>query len=359
MKKLLIALAALFGGGMILAAALVGGMYYWASLDLPDFKRITDYNPPLVTTVYARDDRVLGYFYKERRFLVTMDELPQHVSRVFLAAEDSGFYEHEGVDLMAIFRAMLKNVQAGHVVQGGSTITQQVIKSLLLTPERSYKRKIKEAILAYRLERFLTKDEILTIYLNQIFFGARAYGIEAAARTYFGVHAKELSLAQASLLAGLPKAPSKFNPLKNPEGAANRQHYVLGRMLDLGWATREEYDAARSEELVFKSMEDPSWKQGAYYLEEVRRQLISRFGEDQVYNSGLHVRTGVDLTHQVAARHADAAGPDRWNIWRTTRRVRPGSRTTPWPWRPWNRANGSRFWWNGWTRARRRCASAR
>lgn len=301
MKKILIALGAFIAGGIILAGALAGGMYYWASQDLPDFKRITDYNPPLVTTVYSRNDQILGYFYKEKRFLVTIDELPKHVYQVFLAAEDSGFYEHDGVDIMAIFRAMIKNVQAGHVVQGGSTITQQVIKSLLLTPERSYQRKIKEAILAYRIERFLTKDEILTIYLNQIFFGARAYGIEAAARTYFGVHAKELTVSQAALLAGLPKAPSKFNPLRNPSGAANRQHYVLGRMHDLGWISEEEYDASRNEELVFKSMEDPSWKQGAYYLEEVRRRLIDMYGEDQVYNSGMHVRTGVDLKHQIAA----------------------------------------------------------
>ncbi|BBD07072.1 penicillin-binding protein 1A [Desulfovibrio ferrophilus] len=308
MKKVVIVLAALFGGGAILAAALVGGMYYWASLDLPDFKRITDYNPPLVTTVYARDNRVLGYFYKERRFLVTIDELPNHVSRVFLAAEDSGFYEHEGVDLLAIFRAFVKNLQAGHVVQGGSTITQQVIKSLLLTPERSYKRKIKEGILAYRLERFLTKDEILTIYLNQIFFGARAYGIESAARTYFGVHAKDLSVAQAALLAGLPKAPSKFNPFADPEKAISRQHYVLSRMLDQNWITQEQYDDALAEELVFKSMEDPSWHQGAYYLEEVRRRLIDHYGEDRVYNSGMHVYTGVDLTHQVAAERSVRKG---------------------------------------------------
>ncbi|WP_461210307.1 penicillin-binding protein 1A [Desulfocurvus sp. DL9XJH121] len=308
MKKFLIALAALFGGGMILAVALAGGMYYWASLDLPDFKRITDYNPPLVTTVLARDGQVLGYFYKERRFLVTIDELPAHVSRVFLAAEDSGFYEHEGVDPVAIFRATIKNLQAGHVVQGASTITQQVIKSLLLTPERSYQRKIKEAILAYRLESFLTKDEILTIYLNQIFFGARSYGVEAAARTYFGVHAKDLTLAQAAILAGLPKAPSKFNPFHNPEGAIGRQHYVLSRMLDLGWITKDQYDQAMAEELVFKSMEDPSWKQGAYYLEEVRRRLVERFGEDQVYNAGMIVRTGVDLSHQVAAELAVRKG---------------------------------------------------
>lgn len=304
MKKFAIILGILLGGAAVLAAALAGGLYYWASLDLPDFKRITDYNPPLVTTVHARDGRVLGYFYKEKRFLVPLAELPPYVSRVFLAAEDSAFFEHEGVDLLAIARATMRNLQAGHVVQGGSTITQQVIKSLLLTPEQSYKRKIREAILAYRLERYLTKDEILTIYLNQIFFGARAYGIEAAARTYFGVHAKDLTLAQAAMLAGLPKAPSRFNPFRNDERARERQVWILGRMRDLGWATPEEHEAAMAEELVFSSMADPSWTMGAYYLEEVRRSLIETYGEDQVYNSGMHVYTAVDLEHQRAAEAA-------------------------------------------------------
>lgn len=308
MKKVMIILGGLALAGVILAGAMAGGLYYWASQDLPDFRRITDYNPPLVTTVYAHDGQILGYFYKEKRFLVTIDELPEHVYEVFLAAEDSGFYEHEGVDLAAIFRAFMKNLQAGHVVQGGSTITQQVIKSLLLTPERSYKRKIKEAILAYRLERSLGKNDILTIYLNQIFFGSRAYGIEAAARTYFGVHSNELTLAQAAMLAGLPKAPSKFNPFNSVEDATRRQHYVLGRMRDLGWCTPEQYEQAINEELVFKSMEDPSWVHGAYYLEEVRRRLIDMYGEDRVYNSGMHVTTAVDITHQVAAEAAMKKG---------------------------------------------------
>ncbi len=304
MKKFAIILGILLGGAAVLAAALAGGLYYWASLDLPDFKRITDYNPPLVTTVHARDGRVLGYFYKEKRFLVPLAELPPHVWRVFLAAEDSAFFQHEGVDLAAILRATMRNLQAGHVVQGGSTITQQVIKSLLLTPEQSYKRKIREAILAYRLERYLTKEEILTIYLNQIFFGARAYGIEAAARTYFGVHAKDLTLAQAAMLAGLPKAPSRFNPYRNEERARERQIWILGRMHELGWADDEQYQAALAEEPVYSSMEDPSWTLGAYYLEEVRRSLIETYGEDQVYNSGMHVYTAVDLDHQRAAEAA-------------------------------------------------------
>lgn len=304
MKKVLKILAILAVFGVFCAGAAGGGLYYWASRELPSFKNITDYTPPLVTTVYAKDKSVLGYFYKERRFLAKLDAMPKFVPQCFLAAEDSSFYEHDGVDLVAIFRAFVKNLQAGHVVQGGSTITQQVIKSLLLTPERSYKRKIKEAILAYRIERYLTKDEILTIYLNQIFFGARAYGIESAARSYFGVHVQDLTLGQAAMLAGLPKGPSAYNPYRNMEGAVKRQHYVLSRMYDLHWITRDQYEAALEEEIVLKKMEDPSWQRGAYYLEEVRRRLIDRYGEDFVYNSGMHVYTGVDLDHQIAAEKA-------------------------------------------------------
>jgi len=307
-KRFLVIAAVVLAVGLAVAAAGAAALYSWASKDLPGFTRITDYTPPLVTTVYARDGRVLGYFYKEKRFLVTLDQMPAYLPKAFLAAEDSGFYQHEGVDLTAISRAFFKNLQAGHVVQGGSTITQQVIKSLLLTPEKSYTRKLKEAILAYRLEKHLTKDEILTIYLNQIFFGSRAYGVEAAARVYFGAHVEHLTLAQSALLAGLPKAPSRYSPFNDQEAAKARQRYVLGRMLEQGWIGREQHDAALAEPLVFKSMEDPSWRQGAYYLEEVRRRLIDRFGEDVVYNAGLHVNTAVDLAHQVAAERAVRQG---------------------------------------------------
>ncbi len=304
MKKfLLVSLVVMALGVTALAAATVG-LYLWASNDLPGFKRIADYNPPLVTTVYARDGKILGYFYKEKRFLVTLAEMPKHLPDAFLAAEDSGFYQHDGVDVTAIARAFIANMRAGGIRQGGSTITQQIIKQLLLTPERSYTRKIKEAILAYRLERYLTKDEILTIYLNQIYLGAGAYGVEAAARAYFGKHVSELSLAEAAVLAGLPQAPSSYNPYQHPEGAMARQRYVLGRMLDSGWIAREQYELALAEPVEFKSMPEPSWKLGAYYLEEVRRWLVDRYGEQAVYEGGLHVRTAVDLTHQEAAERA-------------------------------------------------------
>jgi penicillin-binding protein 1A len=291
----------------VMAVAAAGGMvalYFWAVQELPGFKKLTDYRPALVTTVTAHDGKLLGYFYRERRFLVRLDQTSPWTSKAFLAAEDDTFYQHEGVDLRAIFRAFVKNIKAGDIRQGGSTITQQVIKRLLLSSEKSYERKLKEAILAYRLEKYLSKDEILTIYLNQIFFGAGAYGVEAAARTYFGKHAKELTLAEAALLAGLPKAPSRYDPYKHPELARKRQKYVLDRMLDLRWISRRQYEEALNEPLVYESMPDPSWSIGPYYLEEVRRQLISMYGEDMVYEGGLSVRTACDIDHQIAADDA-------------------------------------------------------
>ncbi len=316
MKRFLI----YFSGGTLVLAFLaslgLGSIYMWAVKDLPGFTRITDYRPPLVTTVYARDNSIIGYFYREKRFLVRLDEVPRHLALAFLAAEDDSFYKHEGIDFFAILRAFVKNVQAGAIKQGGSTITQQVIKSLLLTAERSYERKIKEAILAYRLERYLSKDEILTIYLNQIYLGANAYGVEAAARAYFGKHVNELTLAESALLAGPPQAPSKYNPYNNLEAAVSRQMYVLQRLLKLEWITQEAYDNAIEQKLVLAPMADPSWTTGAWYLEEVRRRLIEylgeanmqrqgikleRYGEDAVYESGLHVYTSMEPEQQAAA----------------------------------------------------------
>lgn len=280
------------------------GLYHWASRDLPGFRNITDYKPPLVTTVYGKDNAVLGYFYKEKRFLVTLDQMSPFLPKAFLAAEDSAFYQHDGVDLTAILRAFVANVRAGRTKQGGSTITQQIIKRLLLTPERSYTRKIKEAILAFRLENYLTKEEILTIYLNQIFLGANSYGVEAASRTYFARHATDLTLAQAAMLAGLPQAPSRYNPYQNLDLAKQRQRYVLDQMYSLNWITREQYEEALAEEVVLESMAEPSWQIGAYYLEEVRRWLIDQYGEDEVYTAGLTVTTPCDLKHQAAAESA-------------------------------------------------------
>lgn len=304
MRKFLLFFAIFVALTIVGAGVGLVGVYFWAASDLPGFKNLTEYKPPVVSTVYTHDGKVLGNLFAEKRFLATLGEMPAYLPKAFLAAEDSSFYQHEGVDPMAIFRAFLRNMQHGGAKQGGSTITQQLVKRLLLTPERSLKRKIKEAILAYRLERYLTKDEILTIYLNQIYLGSRAYGVEAASRTYFGVHVGQLTLAQAAVLAGLPPAPSRYSPLKDFEAAKSRQRYVLGRLLEMNWITQDEHDSALKEQLVFKSMDEQTWGVGAYYLEEVRRWLVDHYGEDMVYTGGLKVVTGCDLTHQEAAEKA-------------------------------------------------------
>jgi len=304
MKKAFIALAIV---SSLLILCVIGGgigLYFWASRDLPNYQKLSDYRPPLVTTVYARSGQVMGYFYREKRFLATLPEMSPWVPRAFLAAEDAGFYQHDGVDPMAIVRAFIRNLSAGEIKQGGSTITQQVIKRLLLSSEKSYQRKIKEAILAYRLERYLTKDEILTIYLNQIYLGAGAYGVEAAARTFFGKHVDALTLAEAAMIAGLPQAPTRYNPYTNWEAAKGRQRYVLDQMMQRGWITQAQYDEALAEELVLSSMDDFSWKKGAWYLEEVRRWLVDRYGEAAVYEGGLHVWSACDMEHQLEAEDA-------------------------------------------------------
>lgn len=282
-------------------------------------QRFWDYRPALVTTVYARDGSILGYLFRKKRFYRALSSMPPYLEKAFLAAEDKAFYEHDGIDPSAIFRAFSRNVEAGGIIQGGSTITQQLVKRIMLTGKKSYSRKIKEAILAYRLERHMTKEQILTLYLNEIFLGTGAYGVEAAARIYFGKGVKKLTLAECALLAGLPKAPSSSNPFRSPQKAKARQRYVLGRMLALDWITRKDHDQALKEKLEYKSMQDPSWKLGAYYLEEVRRWLIQnlseekmkarglvlpRYGEDAVYESGLHVYTALNPDHQRAAEKA-------------------------------------------------------
>ena len=218
MKRVFFLFGTIIGVLVALGLAAVVGVYFWAVRDLPGFTRIADYRPALTTTVLARDGSVIGYSLPGKPFPhFARSDAQDAPQGFFLAAEDAEFYEHEGVNPVAIFRAFLINLQSGTKRQGGSTITQQVIKRLLLTPERSYERKIKEAILAYRLEHYLSKDEILTIYLNQTFLGANAYGVEAAARTYFGKNAKDLTLAECALIAGLPKAPSQYNPYRDPE----------------------------------------------------------------------------------------------------------------------------------------------
>ena len=209
----------------------IAGIYFYLSKDLPIISSLKDYSPHIITTVYSDDNRKIAEFYKERRIVIPMSKIPKTLIEAFVAAEDARFYKHKGIDFLSILRAFFKNIEAGAIVQGGSTITQQVTKSFLLTPEKSYTRKIKEAILAHRIDRTFSKDEILLLYLNQIYLGHGAYGVEAAAENYFGKSASELNLAECAMLAGLPQAPSKYSPFKFLEKAKERQIYVLNRMV--------------------------------------------------------------------------------------------------------------------------------
>ena len=315
MKRFILYSALVLAGLAAIGTCAAAAMIYWASRDLPSYTKLADYRLPMVTTVYARDSSVMGYFYKEKRFPVTLEQMPTHLRQAFIAAEDANFYDHMGIDPMAIVRAFVRNLQAGQTTQGASTITQQIIKRLLLTDERTYTRKIKEAILAYRLEKYLSKDEILNIYLNEIYLGSGAYGVEAAARAYFGKHVEDITLAEAAVLASLPKAPAANNPYKDAAATKGRQNYVLGRMQKDGWITQEERDDAYAQPLVYQSMPEPG-RLGGWYLEEVRRMLkdvfaednvraqgipIELYGDDAIYTAGLHVYTAMEPVHQVAA----------------------------------------------------------
>ncbi|HHL40987.1 MAG TPA: PBP1A family penicillin-binding protein [Deltaproteobacteria bacterium] len=300
LRIMLISLAA----AAVTAAAAGAGAYYYLTRDLPSVAGLKEYQPNLVTRVYSHDGQVIGEFYIERRTVVSLNSMPDHLIKAFLAAEDAHFYEHEGIDVMGILRALYVNLKAGKVVQGGSTITQQVAKSFFLTPKRTIARKIREAVMAYRIEKYLTKDEILHLYLNQIYFGNGAYGVQAAAETYFDKDVEDLTLAESALLAGLPKAPSRYSPHVNPELAKKRQKFILARMLEEGFITRETGERAFKEPLKFKSRRARNLWVGPYFTEHVRRYIEERYGEELLYKGGLNVYTTLDTEMQRAANRA-------------------------------------------------------
>ncbi|MEF8888793.1 MAG: transglycosylase domain-containing protein [Desulfohalobiaceae bacterium] len=278
------------------------GLYFWVSSVLPRIDSVKDYSPPVATTVYTSQEKVLGYFFKEKRFLLRLREMSPWLPKAFIAAEDREFRQHPGVDFTSIIRAALANLKAGHIVQGGSTISQQVIDAILMDTGKSYLLKFKEAVLAYRLDQRLTKDQILTIYLNQIYLGEQAYGVEAAARTYFGKHAKELNLAEAALIAGLPRAPALYNPYENPQAARSRQRYVLDQMLSADMISAKEHAQALRKELNYRRMAAPTWSRLGYALQTVRNRLLKRYDRKRVYQGGLRVFTSLSLSHYRAAR---------------------------------------------------------
>lgn len=283
----------------------IGGTvtYYVMTLDLPGIDALKDYRPSIASRVLDENNELIDEFFLEDRKMVKISEVPKITQYAFVAAEDSRFYQHQGFDLQSIFRAMFKNVEAGKIVQGGSTITQQVAKLMYLTPERKYIRKFKEAILSYRIDKYLTKDEILNLYLNQIYLGHGTYGIESASIGYFGKSAKDLTLPEAALLAGLPKAPTTYSPFLYFDRAKQRQTYVLTRMMEEGFITQEQMDKAAAAPLNLRPMK-PKDKVAAYFVEHVRRYVQEKYGADILYKEGLSIYTTLNLSAQKAARDA-------------------------------------------------------
>jgi penicillin-binding protein 1A len=301
-------------GGVVLAglgAGAAAAAFYLAFLrDLPDFRTLEDYRPALTSTVLDRNGVPIGEFYEFRRRLISLSEVPELVIQAFLASEDDTFYEHSGIDYLSIVRAAWANLRAGgETRQGASTITQQMVKQLLLSPERTYQRKIRELILARRIEERFSKDEILSLYLNQIYFGSGAYGISEAAYTYFGKEVAELDASEAALLAGLPKAPSRYSPFLRPERSEERRRYVLGRMRDEGFIDEATYAASVAEPFALAPPpEREAYEKAAYFTEEVRKTLFERLGSDLVLRGGLTVETSLDLPLQAAAVEAIREG---------------------------------------------------
>lgn len=282
----------------------VSGVIIWCAYELPEIPDLAKYRPKTVSTFYADDGTIIGVFYKQKRFVVDLDRIPFHVSHAFIAAEDGRFFDHHGVDWQGIARAAYKNAIAFKVQQGASTITQQVARHVLLTNDRNISRKIKEMLLAWKIEQLWGKQKILYVYLNEIYLGDQCYGIEAAARNYFDKHVTQLSIAEAALLAGIVPSPSNYNPFKNRQKSMIKQRLVLGNMLKSGVITKEEYEKALKEKLKFRTEADRPFSIVPDFTEAVRLYVIAKYGESRLYQGGLKVYTTCRLDDQKRAIQA-------------------------------------------------------
>src|SRR5215207_10577178 len=320
MKLLLRFLGWIFAvGTVVFLVGVVGtvGLMWHFSKDLPDYSQLQDYEPPVMTRVHATDGSLVAEYARERRLYIPVQAVPNMVINAFLAAEDKNFREHGGLDFVGIGRAgwiYLQNMGSGRRPQGASTIMQQVAKNFLLTNEVSLDRKLKEALLAMRIERAYSKDKILELYLNEIYLGLGAYGIAAASLVYFDKSVNELTVAEASYLAALPKAPAMLHPVRNRDRAVERRNYVIDRLLENGWIKQADADKARKEPLVVTSRSNAAHIfAGEYFAEEVRRDIFERYGEKKLYEGGLSVRTTLDPKLQVMARKTMVAGLVRYD----------------------------------------------
>jgi penicillin-binding protein 1A len=296
---------------VILVAATVAGIIAYRALarDLPQLAELENFQPSLVTKIYAQNGELIGDFFIEKRFLVPLEEIPLHVQQATIAVEDSRFYSHSGIDLVGILRATLVNFRAGEVKEGASTITQQVARSLFLNRERTMTRKLREMILAYRIEQRFPKAQILEMYLNQIFYGHNVYGVEAAAQAYFGKSVRDLTLAEGALIAGLPSAPNRFSPLKDVALSMKRREHVLRRMVEERYITVEQAHTAQQEVVQLSTTTKIQMSHKApYFVEYVRQYLEERYGATALYRGGFHVYTTLDFRLQQAAERAIQQG---------------------------------------------------
>ncbi|MDD3266372.1 MAG: penicillin-binding protein 1A [Burkholderiales bacterium] len=295
--KIIFLLITLCGIGAAVVAMMIAVIYP----KLPSMDELRNYQPKLPLQVFSADGVLLGQFGEERRIYVDMDETPRMLINAILSAEDERFYEHKGVDFQGVMRAVVGNLASGHLKSGGSTITMQVARNFFLTKEKTFTRKFNEVLLSYKIENSLTKDQILSLYINQIYLGQRAYGFAEASQTYFGKPLDKLSVAQYAILAGLPKAPSAYNPVVNPKRAYQREVYVLGRMLKHGYISQEQYDEATKEKIfVIKGTIKDSTDAGGFIAEMVRQYLYPTYG-DEIYTRGFKVYTTIDSKMQQAA----------------------------------------------------------
>ena len=295
---------------LVFGVLALGGVFWFYSRDLPSYEQLANYAPPSISRIYSGEGRLIDEFALERRLFTPIDDIPDRVKLAFISAEDRNFYVHGGFDPRAIAVAAYEAIASrGQNVRGASTITQQVMKNFLLSGDRTGERKIKELILASRVESVLTKDQILELYLNEIFLGQNSYGVTAAAQTYFNKTLDDLELHEAAFLAALPQAPSSYHPVRNRERVTQRRNYVLGEMLRNGHITRAEHDAARELPLLtVQSGDFPSPRENMpprdYFTDEVRRQLSGTFGEEEFFAGGLAIRATIEPDMQVHASHA-------------------------------------------------------
>ncbi len=304
MNKFLKNIFIIFTSFILLLAILIISVLWTYSNDLPDYKFLKNYKPPVSSKVYSSNGDLVADFSKEKRVFVPFNSIPKNVINAFLSAEDKNFFKHPGVDAKGVIRAVINNISnilSSKRLEGASTITQQVAKNFLLTNEVSLNRKIKEAILAFRIERALTKERILELYLNQIYLGSGAYGVAAASLEYFDKSIKDLNYSEAALLAALPKAPSRYNPYRNPDVAKFRRNLVLKNLLENNYLTLEWYEKLTNEEIILKKNKKIYLEDAQYFIEDVRKSVIETLSYDKVYKQGFNINTPIDLNLQTIA----------------------------------------------------------